>query len=125
MEFACAFSRKSESQSQHIEAQENIMKQRSESPTSRKTEGQSFILRRNKIGKLSQKMVEEVLLPQKEKRDVAPYMKNYPNYCLFYCLIGQVLEDCRGFKSWLHKSIKFVLQNCQKNNLSCQVHAIL
>ena len=82
------------------------MKQKGRSQPSRNAEDGSFIIRSDKIYKLFQKMVEEGILSPKAKADITPYMKNHSKYCCFDCLMGHVLEDYRGFRSWLNKAAK-------------------
>ena len=68
-------------------------------------------MRSDKIYKLFQEMVEEGLLYPKTKADVSPYMRNHPIYCPSHCLIRYALEDCCGFRNWLHKAAKFGIIN--------------
>jgi len=63
----------------------------------------SFPIRRDKIEEVFQKMVEEGVLLLKKRKDATTNMNNHPKYCPFHHLIGHALEDCHGFKSWLHK----------------------
>ena len=60
---------------------------------------------------LFHKMVEKGVLSLKAKADITPYMENHPKYCPFHCLIGHALEDCREFRSWMHKAAKSGLIN--------------
>ena len=87
------------------------MKQSGKPQPLRNREDGSFIIKSDQIYMLFQKMVEEEVLSLKAKADITPYMKNHPKYCSFYCLIGYALEDCRGFRSWLHKAAKSSLIN--------------
>lgn len=71
----------------------------------------SFAIKRDKIQELFQKMVEEGVLLLKNRRDVTANMNNHLKYCLFHHLIGHELEDCHGFKRWLHKVLKSGAKN--------------
>lgn len=70
-----------------------------------------FVVWSNKIQESFQKMVEEKVLLLKKRGDAVTDMKNHPKYYPIHCLIRCALEDCRGFKSWLHKVLKSVFIN--------------
>lgn len=51
-------------------------------------------------------MVEKGVLLLKKGGGATTNMKNHHKYCIFHDLIGHALEDCHGFKIWLHKVLK-------------------
>ena len=111
VESAYASSSMNEPYFHNSEAWEGIMKQSGRPQPSRNVEEGSYTIRGVKIHKLFQKMVEKGVLSPKAKTNTTPYMENHPKYCPFHCLMGHALEDCRGFRSWLHKATKSGLIN--------------